>query len=45
MKHIEDDAGSKSAGGMALMGSDVKHLARLQDMGDATHRELEGAAQ
>jgi len=45
MKHIEDDAGSKGAGGMALMGCDIKHLAGLQDLGDAGDGELEGAAQ
>jgi hypothetical protein len=30
---------------MALMGGDMKHLARLQDVGDAGDGELEGAAQ
>jgi catechol 2,3-dioxygenase-like lactoylglutathione lyase family enzyme len=45
MKHIEDDAGSKGAGGMALMGCDIKHLAGLQNPRDAGDRELEGAAQ
>ena len=30
---------------MALMGGDMKHLPRLQAMGDAIDRELEGAAQ
>ena len=45
MKHIEDDAGSKGAGGMALMRCDIKHLAGLQNPRDARDRELEGAAQ
>ena len=45
MKHIEDDAGSEGARGMALMRCDMKHLARLQNVGDAGDRELEGAAQ
>jgi hypothetical protein len=45
MKHIEDDAGSQGAGGMALMRCDIKHLARLQNVGDAGDRKLEGAAQ
>jgi hypothetical protein len=30
MKHIEDDAGGKGAGGVALMECDIKDLARLQ---------------
>jgi len=45
MKHIEDDAGSKGARGMALMGCDMEHLARSQNMGDAGDRKFEGAAQ
>jgi hypothetical protein len=45
MEHVEDHAGSKGTGGMALMGCDVKHLARLQDVGDAGDGKLEGAAQ
>ena len=45
MEHIEDDAGRKGAGGMALVGCDIEHLAGLQDVGDAGDGELEGAAQ
>ena len=45
MKHIEDDAGSKRARGMALMRCDMEHLARSQNMGDAGDRKFEGAAQ
>ena len=33
MEHVKDHAGSKGARGMALMGGDMKHLARLQDVG------------
>jgi hypothetical protein len=45
MEHVKDDAGSKGARGMALMGGDMKHLARLQDVGDPGDGKLEGAAQ
>ncbi len=45
MEHVEDDGGSEGARGVALMWCDVKHVARLQDVGDAGDRELEGAAQ
>jgi hypothetical protein len=44
MEHIEDDAGSKGARGMALMWGDMKQLAWLQDMRDAGDRKFEGAA-
>jgi hypothetical protein len=44
MEHIEDDAGSKGARGMALMWRDMKQLAWLQDKRDAGDREFEGAA-
>jgi hypothetical protein len=45
MEHVKDHARSKGASGMALMGGDMKHLARLQDVGDARDGKLEGAAQ
>ena len=45
MENVKDHAGGKGAGGMALMWGDMKHLARLQDVGDAGDRKLEGAAQ
>jgi len=45
MEHVKDHAGSKGARGMALMGCDIKDLARLQDVGDTRDCKLEGAAQ
>ena len=45
MKNVEHHAGGKGARGMALMRSDMKHLARLQDVDDAGDGKLEGAAQ
>ena len=45
MEHVEDHAGGEGARGMALMGRDMKHLTRLQDVGDAGDGKLEGATQ
>jgi hypothetical protein len=45
VEHVEDGAGGKGAGGMALMGRDVEHLARSQYVGNTGDRQLEGAAQ
>jgi hypothetical protein len=45
MEHIEDHTGSKGARGVALIGCDIKDLARLQDVGDTRDGKLEGAAQ
>src|SRR5688500_8391721 len=45
MEHVQDHAGGEGARGVALMRRNMKHLPRLQAMGDAIDRELEGAAQ
>jgi hypothetical protein len=45
MEHVEDYAGREGARGVALMGRDMKHLTRLQGVGDAIDGKLEGTAQ
>jgi hypothetical protein len=45
MEYVEDDAGTKGASGVALMRCNMKHLPRLQNVGNARYRKLEGAAQ
>jgi len=45
MEHIEDHGSLQGARRMALMRSDIKHLPRSQDVGNAGDGKFEGAGE